>query len=191
MGQPALIASGLALFVITLVVNLAARAVDLTELARSKGRQSREQFGRGRTGRRARFRARCVRRLASAVVDGRARVFVYLSPPLAVMRSLLLTPRKGSPISADGFLTHTMGIVQPNQPGGGIYHAIIGTLEQVSWPPLMAVPLGFRPHLHVEYGRGRLRTAIRFFVDVITGIPSIVAGLFGQQLLLLAGWIEL
>ena len=64
-------------------------------------------------------------------------------------------------------------------PGGGAYHAILGTLEQVAIATVITVPLGLLAAVYVvEYGRGRLAATIRFFVDVMTGIPSIVAGLF-------------
>src|SRR5207249_6097385 len=62
---------------------------------------------------------------------------------------------------------------------GGAYHAIIGTLEQVLIASLISIPVGLLAAIYiVEYGRGRLATVVRFFVDVMTGIPSIVAGLF-------------
>jgi phosphate transport system permease protein len=63
--------------------------------------------------------------------------------------------------------------------GGGVYHAIIGTLEQVGIATAIAAPIGMLTAVYlVEYGKGRLATAVTFFVDVMTGIPSIVAGLF-------------
>ncbi len=63
--------------------------------------------------------------------------------------------------------------------GGGAYHAIIGTLEQVAIATAITVPLGLGGAIYiVEYGKGRLVNIVRFFVDVMTGIPSIVAGLF-------------
>jgi phosphate transport system permease protein len=77
------------------------------------------------------------------------------------------------------FLTHSMGVVADNEPGGGIYHALLGTLEQVGIATLIAVPIGVLTAIYlVEYGRGRLAGAVTFFVDVMTGVPSIVAGLF-------------
>ncbi|MFF7331145.1 phosphate ABC transporter permease PstA [Streptomyces sp. NPDC008150] len=77
------------------------------------------------------------------------------------------------------FLTHSMGVVADTEPGGGIYHALLGTLEQVGLACLIAVPVGVLTAVYlVEYGRGKLSTVITFFVDVMTGIPSIVAGLF-------------
>src|SRR5437763_3675475 len=64
-------------------------------------------------------------------------------------------------------------------PNDGAYHAISGTLEQVAIGTLLAVPLGVLGAIYlVEYGRGKLATTIRFFVDVMTGVPSIVVGLF-------------
>ncbi|MFD3933008.1 phosphate ABC transporter permease PstA [Streptomyces sp. NPDC058614] len=83
------------------------------------------------------------------------------------------------------FLTHSMGVVTDTEPGGGIYAAIIGSLEQVGLAALMAVPVGVLTAVYlVEYGRGNLSRAITFFVDVMTGIPSIVAGLFILSLML-------
>ncbi|MFC9846083.1 phosphate ABC transporter permease PstA [Streptomyces sp. NPDC060223] len=83
------------------------------------------------------------------------------------------------------FLTHSMGVVADTEPGGGIYAAVIGSLEQVGLAALMAVPVGVLTAVYlVEYGRGNLSRAITFFVDVMTGIPSIVAGLFILSLML-------
>jgi phosphate transport system permease protein len=77
------------------------------------------------------------------------------------------------------FLSHSMGVVADTETGGGIYHAILGTLEQVGLASLVAVPVGVLTAVYlVEYGRGKLAQAVTFFVDVMTGIPSIVAGLF-------------
>ncbi|MFE9612843.1 phosphate ABC transporter permease PstA [Streptomyces sp. NPDC006012] len=84
------------------------------------------------------------------------------------------------------FLSHSMGIVADSQPGGGIYHAIIGSLEQVGLATVIAAPVGVLTAIYlVEYGRGKLSRAITFFVDVMTGIPSIVAGLFILSLMLI------
>ena len=84
------------------------------------------------------------------------------------------------------FLTHSMGVVADSQPGGGIYHAILGSLEQVGLATLIAAPIGVLTAIYlVEYGRGNLARAVTFFVDVMTGIPSIVAGLFILSLMLM------
>ncbi|MFI8232353.1 phosphate ABC transporter permease PstA [Streptomyces sp. NPDC085900] len=84
------------------------------------------------------------------------------------------------------FLSHSMGLTADSQPGGGIYHAIIGSLEQVGLATLIAAPIGVLTAIYlVEYGRGRLAQAVTFFVDVMTGVPSIVAGLFILSLMLI------
>jgi phosphate transport system permease protein len=89
------------------------------------------------------------------------------------------TAKRGVKVFDVYFLTHSMGVVADTEPGGGIYHAIIGTLEQVGIATLIAVPVGVLTAIYlVEYGRGRLAKTVTFFVDVMTGIPSIVAGLF-------------
>ena len=63
--------------------------------------------------------------------------------------------------------------------GGGALHAITGTLLITGMATLISVPVGLLTSIYlVEYGRGPLARAITFFVDVMTGIPSIVAGLF-------------
>jgi phosphate transport system permease protein len=67
--------------------------------------------------------------------------------------------------------------------GGGGYHAIIGTLIITALAAVMSIPIGVLTAIYlVEYGKNRLARAITFFVDVMTGIPSIVAGLFAFAL---------
>jgi phosphate transport system permease protein len=67
--------------------------------------------------------------------------------------------------------------------GGGGLHAITGTLLITGAAALISVPVGLLTSIYlVEYGRGPLAKAITFFVDVMTGIPSIVAGLFAFAL---------
>ena len=63
---------------------------------------------------------------------------------------------------------------------GGFAHALVGTLMITLIATLIAVPIGLLTSIYlVEYGRdGWLSRSIIFFVDVMTGIPSIVAGLF-------------
>ncbi|CAL9487087.1 phosphate ABC transporter permease PstA [Streptomyces sp. enrichment culture] len=96
------------------------------------------------------------------------------------------TVERGTKVLDVYFLTHSMGVVADSEPGGGIYHAIIGTLEQVGLATLIAAPIGVLTAIYlVEYGRGRLAQSITFFVDVMTGIPSIVAGLFILSLMLM------
>lgn len=83
------------------------------------------------------------------------------------------------------FFTHSMLSVADSDAGGGVYHAIIGTLEQVGIATFISVPLGLLVSIYlVEYARGRFGRLVSTFVDVMTGLPSIVAGLF-----VLALWV--
>ncbi|WP_369132981.1 phosphate ABC transporter permease PstA [Modestobacter sp. I12A-02662] len=67
--------------------------------------------------------------------------------------------------------------------GGGAYHAILGTVIITLLTTVISVPIGLLTAIYlVEYGTGRLKRAITFLVDVMTGIPSIVAGLFAFAL---------
>ncbi len=87
-------------------------------------------------------------------------------------------------ISAE-FLTFSMRNVVGE--GGGIYHAILGTLLITLAAAVISVPVGLMSAIYlVEYGnRSRTARTITFFVDVMTGIPSIVAGLFAYALFVL------
>jgi len=78
------------------------------------------------------------------------------------------------------FFTETLEKVGPNDPAtvGGGKHAIIGTIEQVGLAALLATPLGLMTAVHLTQSRGRLAQVTRVLVDAMSGIPSIVAGLF-------------
>ncbi|MEI5584525.1 MULTISPECIES: phosphate ABC transporter permease PstA [unclassified Agromyces] len=79
------------------------------------------------------------------------------------------------------FFTYSMRSVTGE--GGGALHAIVGTLLMTGTAALISIPIGLMTSIYlVEYGRGRLARGITFLVDVMTGIPSIVAGLFAYAL---------
>ena len=83
-------------------------------------------------------------------------------------------------LDGEFFNSSMLGIVGE---GGGAYHAIFGTLIITAITAVISVPIGLLTAIYlVEYGRGRLKRAITFLVDVMTGIPSIVAGLFAFAL---------
>ena len=85
------------------------------------------------------------------------------------------------------FLNNSMRNIAESDQGGGAYHAILGTLEQAGIATLIAVPLGVMVAVYlVEYGRGALARMVTFVVDVMMGLPSIVAGLFILSLWILA-----
>ncbi|RRD36660.1 phosphate ABC transporter permease PstA [Leucobacter sp. OH2974_COT-288] len=67
--------------------------------------------------------------------------------------------------------------------GGGALHAMVGTLLITLAATVISVPFGLLTAIYlVEYGRGKVAKIITFLVDVMTGIPSIVAGLFAYAL---------
>ncbi|MCB5166221.1 phosphate ABC transporter permease PstA [Streptomyces bambusae] len=126
---------------------------------------------------------------ASSVVENRrqakdrvATSLVWVCFLLAVVPLLSLlgvTIARGIKVLDGYFLSHSMAGVAGFAPGGGVYHALLGTIEQVLLATAIAAPIGLLTAVYlVEYGRGRLAKAVTFFVDVMTGIPSIVAGLF-------------
>jgi phosphate transport system permease protein len=93
---------------------------------------------------------------------------------------LLTVAVRGYAVMNVEFLTGTMRNIGPRIEGGGIGHAFVGTLQQVGIAALISIPVGILTAIQlVEYGRGHVLTRwISFFVDVMTGVPSIVAGLF-------------
>lgn len=104
----------------------------------------------------------------------------FLLALLPLFGLLYYTVSQGIGVINIEFLTHSMNAISANQAGGGVYHALIATLEQVGLATVLAAPIGILTAVYlVEYGNGRaLAKAVSFFVDVMTGVPSIVAGLF-------------
>ena len=110
----------------------------------------------------------------------------FLLAVIPLVSLIWVTVARGVKVLDVYFLTHSMGVVADSEPGGGIYAAIIGSLEQVGLATVIGAPVGILTAIYlVEYGRGRLAKAVTFFVDVMTGIPSIVAGLFILSLMLM------
>jgi phosphate transport system permease protein len=92
--------------------------------------------------------------------------------------------------------TETTRNITATDPGGGALHAIVGTLEQVAICTVISVPIAVLVGIYlVEYGGGVLARGTTFMVDILTGIPSIVAALFIYALLIStfhatgAGWL--
>ena len=122
---------------------------------------------------------RAADRTVTAVVSA---MFVTAMVPLL---SLLWTVvSRGAERFDVPFFTETMRTTVGE--GGGALHAILGTLIITALATLISVPIGMLTAIYlVEYGRGRLARSVTFLVDVMTGIPSIVAGLFAYALFVL------
>lgn len=94
--------------------------------------------------------------------------------------------KNGAPVINAEFLTFSMrGVIGEEQ--GGLYHALMGTLIITGVAALISIPVGILCAIYlVEYGgKSRMARTVTFLVDVMTGIPSIVAGLFALSLFVL------
>ena len=114
------------------------------------------------------------------------RVMLLVGMVLAVVPLALIiveVARRGMGAMGWSFLTET----EPpfRREGGGYLQGIVGTFYMVSLATLLSVPLGIMAAVYlVEYGRGWLARIIRFFTDVMTGVPSVFVGLFIYALLI-------
>src|SRR3954453_9570078 len=132
--------------------------------------------------------------VASRIVEGRRHALDRLATALVTSAfGIVLLPlisvvwtvvqRGWARMDADFFTSSMRGVVGE---GGGAWHAILGTLIITGITTLPSVPFGLFTAIYlVEYGQGRLAKAITAMVDVMTGIPSIVCGLFAYALFVL------
>ncbi|MGW4482253.1 phosphate ABC transporter permease PstA [Amycolatopsis sp. NPDC004368] len=121
--------------------------------------------------------------LARKAKNGFATVLVWLAfliavvPLVWVLYTVIVNGIKRIPFT--NWWTEDFGSVLSDEVGGGVVHAIIGTLEQGLICAVIAVPIGLLVSIYlVEYGRGKLAKATTFMVDILSGVPSIVAALF-------------
>lgn len=91
----------------------------------------------------------------------------------------VVTERGWYAVTRSGWWTHSLRGVLPEQFAGGVYHALYGTLVQAAVAAVLAVPLGLMAAVYLaEYSSDRLARLTTFMVDVLAGVPSIVAALF-------------
>ena len=82
-------------------------------------------------------------------------------------------------VLSSSWWTRSLAGVLPEQVAGGVYHAMYGTIVQALIAAVLSVPLGVMAAVYlVEYGKGRLAKVTTFMVDILAGVPSIVAALF-------------
>ena len=113
-----------------------------------------------------------------------ATVYVALATVLAIIPLIwvlytVITKGLQLILSSNWWLQSQRGIT-PRRDGGGAYHAIVGTVEMALICAAIAVPLGIMGAiLLIEYAKGtKVARAVSFMVDILSGIPSIVAALF-------------
>ncbi|MEU5260010.1 phosphate ABC transporter permease PstA [Amycolatopsis sp. NPDC021455] len=122
--------------------------------------------------------------LGRKVKNGIATTLVWLSfliavvPLVWVLYTVIVNGIKRIPYS--NWWTEDFGSVLSDEVGGGVLHAIVGSLLQGLVCAIIAVPIGMLVAIYlVEYGRnGKLAKATTFMVDILSGVPSIVAALF-------------
>jgi phosphate transport system permease protein len=122
---------------------------------------------------------RALRKLKNSL----AAVLVTLSFLIALVPLIWLlwtVVSKGlKPILRSGWFGSDLGTRLYTDSGGGALAAIIGTLEQVAICSIISIPIAVLVAIYlVEYGHGWLTKTTTFMVDILTGIPSIVAALF-------------
>ncbi len=107
-----------------------------------------------------------------------AAAFAVATIPLVWLLYTVLE-RGFAAVVGQGWWTKSLAGVLPDQFAGGVYHAIYGTVIQAAIAAVLSVPLGIMAAIYlVEYGRGTFAKVTTFMVDILAGVPSIVAALF-------------
>jgi phosphate transport system permease protein len=120
--------------------------------------------------------SRTVRNIVAGVLVT-ASFVIALIPLVWILGTVIM--KGGSLVLHADWWTHSQRGVTSFTGGGGAYHAIIGTLIEALTTSVIAVPIAVMTAIYlVEYGRGRLAKGVSFMVDILTGVPSIVAALF-------------
>jgi phosphate transport system permease protein len=124
-----------------------------------------------------------LRRDRKAALNSVSTVFVYVAAAFVIipLSSLLYEIiRKGAGGLSLGIFTRDMSLASADSPltEGGLLHAVIGTLYVVALATVLSTPIGFLAALYIVEVKGRFASIVRFFVQAMSGVPSIVAGLF-------------
>ena len=102
---------------------------------------------------------------------------VLAASPLVAL--IIYTVARAAPALSFGLLVHP--VTPPFVPGGGISTAIAGSAKTVGLALVMAAPVGLLCALYLYERAGRLSGALRFSADVLSGVPSIVIGIFAYE----------
>lgn len=102
---------------------------------------------------------------------------IAMLPVISILGTVAVRGLRGIYV---GFFTNDMSLNSVNDPldQGGILHAIIGTLLLIFFAMIISVPLGILTALYLTEIKGPGSRLIRFLVQAMSGVPSIVAGLF-------------
>jgi phosphate transport system permease protein len=109
---------------------------------------------------------------------------ITLIPIVSIVMTVVLKGYKGIHI---GMFANDMTMASVNDPvqAGGLLHAIVGTLIMVGGALVVSFPIGLLTALYLTEIRGKLARPIKFLVQAMSGVPSIVAGLFILSILVI------
>ena len=124
-----------------------------------------------------------IRRDKKAALNSTTTVLVYIASAFVIIPLLSILYeifRLGIGGLSFGIFTKDMSLSSADSPltEGGLLHALIGTLYVVLLASVLSTPVGILAALYIVEVRGRFAGLVRFFIQAMSGIPSIVAGLF-------------
>jgi phosphate transport system permease protein len=111
-------------------------------------------------------------------------IVLTLIPIISIVSTVVLKGYKGIHL---GMFTNDMTQASVNDPvqAGGLLHALLGTLIMVGGALIISFPIGLLTALYLTEIRGKLARPIKFLVQAMSGVPSIVAGLFILSILVI------
>jgi len=129
------------------------------------------------------FTANYVQRGVASAKDAIARGFVTVGMTLAVLPIISIlyeVIKRGYKGLSFGLFTNDMSLTSVNDAAGngGLIHAITGTIIMVVMALIVAMPIGILTAIYLTEIRGKFSAPIKFLVQAMSGVPSIVAGLF-------------
>lgn len=129
------------------------------------------------------FSASYFQRGVASAKDAVARGLVTVGMTFAVLpifSILFEVVKRGYKGLGFGLFTHDMSLTSVNDPlgNGGLLHAITGTVILVVIALIVAMPIGILTAIYLTEIRGKFAAPIKFLVQAMSGVPSIVAGLF-------------
>lgn len=130
------------------------------------------------------------RKILNLAMEGLATLAALLAVAVLAVVIVSVLIKGLSAIDLDFFLHSEVPF---GQKGGGIANAIVGTLVLVALASAMAIPVGILIAVHSsQFARPRTAAAIRFVLDILNGVPTIVTGIFIFGLLVIghqqSGW---
>jgi phosphate transport system permease protein len=124
-----------------------------------------------------------IKRDRKAAWNSTTTVLVYVAAAFVLIPLISLLyeiVRKGIGGFSFGIFTRDMSLSASDSPlsEGGLLHAVIGTFYIVIMATIISTPIGILTSLYIVEVKGKFASLVRFFVQAMSGIPSIVAGLF-------------